>query len=185
VVDGPIRPGEPAGADRIILVPDAWQSLNGAGRDVVMTHELTHAVTRRDSTRQAPLWLSEGLAEFIAYRSVERPERELVAAAIQRVRTAGLPAHLPTSADFEAPGSADAAAYALSLLAARTIAEQHGTKELVRLFRAATGGQPAPMGALRNGDAAVDHFLADLLGTSRTQVVAAWRARLAALAQDG
>ncbi len=180
-VDGPIGPGRPAGADRIVLVPDAWRALTTTGREVVMAHELTHAVTRRTSLRQPPLWLSEGLAEFVAYRPVNRPERELVTAALQRVRDRGLPMDLPSSAEFEAAGPARAQAYALALLVARTIAERHGTDGLVSLFMAANGSSPVATGSLGEGDAMVDHLLKDLLGTSRAAVVSAWRARLAAL----
>ena len=65
--DGPLTPGERAGADRIVLVPGAWASLRPDGRDVVMTHELTHVAVRASTTRAVPLWLSEGFAELVAY----------------------------------------------------------------------------------------------------------------------
>lgn len=179
--DGPIGPGRPAGADRIVIVPGAWSALSGTGRDVVLTHELTHATTRRTSMRQPPLWLSEGLAEFIAYRDVDLPERDLVRPALDRVRSTGLPTDLPVAPDFDSAQGDLEVAYGQSLLAARTIADRHGADALVRLFRAVNDGDPVPGHAAVAADAVTDYFLASRLGTGRRSVVEAWRTRLAAM----
>ncbi|GAA6525752.1 hypothetical protein [Intrasporangium sp. DVR] len=183
-VDGPIAPGRAAGADRIVLVPTAWSALTGPGRDVVMAHELTHATTRRSSLRQPPLWLSEGLAEFIAYRTVDLPERDLVQSAVERLRAEGLPTDLPTSRDFESGPAGRAAAYGLSLLLARTIVEGHGTDGLVRVFRAVNGGALVPGHGRSDAEAVTDHFLRTVLGTDRRELVAAWRSRLSRLSTE-
>ncbi|MDV3221589.1 hypothetical protein [Intrasporangium sp.] len=180
--DGPIGPGSPAGADRIVLVPSAWSALSAVGRDVVLTHELTHVTTRRTSMRLPPLWLSEGLAEFIAYRDVDLPETEVVRSALGRVRSAGLPADLPTARDFDSVGGDLEVAYGQSLLVARTIADRHGTAALVGLFRAVNDGSALPGRVGEDADAATDHFLERRLGTDRHTIVEAWRSRLAVLA---
>lgn len=179
VVDGPIGPGQPAGSDRIVLVPSAWASLTPTGRDVVMAHELTHATTRRASQRQPPLWLSEGLAEFVAYQGLTLPERTAVAPALVRVRSEGIPAALPDDSAFD-PGSGPLdVSYGFTLVAARTIADKYGVAALVALFRAAAGTSAGD--APDDADAAVDRFLVERLGTNRHELTSAWQQRLAHL----
>jgi hypothetical protein len=179
--DGPIGPDHPAGADRIVVVPGAWSALTGVGRDVVMAHELTHATARRTSKRQPPLWLAEGLAEYIAYRDVELPERDLVRSALDRIRSTGPPAGPPGAPEFRSSAGELAAAYGLSLTLARTIADQHGTEGLVALFRAVNENEPDHGPLTADADQVTDQVLRNRLGTSRGEVVAAWQSRLAAL----
>jgi hypothetical protein len=140
VTDGPLQ-GRRAGADRVVVVPGAWSSLTAAGREVVLAHELTHVTTRaEESTHAVPLWLSEGLAEYVAYHGVRLPERTIVAPALEQARVTGVPAVWPDDAQFE-PGTGDlSAAYGVALLACRSIADRHGQAALVRLYRAAATG---------------------------------------------
>lgn len=179
--DGPLTPGEPAGADRIVLVPGAWTSLRPDGREVVMTHELTHVTVRSSTTRAVPVWLSEGFAELVAYEPIDLPEATVVAPALDRVRTSGLPAALPADADFDPGTQSLAAAYGLSLLALRTLADRYGTQAVVRLYRAAAGGIVEPAARLDDREAAVDDALRSTVGTTRSALVQQWQARLRAL----
>lgn len=179
--DGPLTPGEPAGADRIILVPKAWTSLRPDGRDVVMTHELTHVTVRGSTTRGVPVWLSEGFAELVAYTPIDLPEKAVVAPAVTLVRTTGMPSSLPTDADF-APGTPTLqAAYGLSLLAVRTLADAHGTRSVVDLYRAAAGGLAVPTGRLDDREGIVDDALRSTIGTTRGRLVMEWQERLRGL----
>ncbi|WP_404387205.1 hypothetical protein [Humibacillus xanthopallidus] len=180
VTDGPLRTGEPAGADRIVVVPQPWAGLSGAGRDVVLTHELTHATVRASTTRPVPNWLSEGFAEFVAYRSVPLAERDVVAPALDLVRGSGLPADLPADADFDPATQRLETAYGLSLLAARTLAERHGTPALVRLYRDAAGALPMPTSLLGDVEAITGRSL-EQIGTDRASLVRQWRGRITAL----
>lgn len=179
--DGPLTPGERAGADRIVLVPGAWTALRPAGRDVVMTHELTHVTVRAATTRAVPVWLSEGFAELVAYRSIDLPEATIVAPALDRVRAQGLPQALPADAEFEPGTRALPAAYGLSLLALRTLADAHGTQAVVRLYRAAAGGLDVPTSRLDDDEAAVDEALRSQAGTTRAELVAGWQRRIRSL----
>ncbi|MBC9823644.1 hypothetical protein [Terrabacter sp. MAHUQ-38] len=179
--DGPLTPGERAGADRIVLVPGAWTALRPAGRDVVMTHELTHVTVRSATTRAVPVWLSEGFAELVAYASIHLPESAIVAPALERVRAGGLPHALPADADFEPGTRTLPAAYGLSLLALRTLADAHGTHAVVRLYRAAAGGLDVPTSRLDDREAAVDAALRQQVGSTRADLVADWRQRIRAL----
>ncbi|GAA2746540.1 hypothetical protein GCM10009868_32390 [Terrabacter aerolatus] len=179
--DGPLTPGQPAGADRIVLVPGAWTSLRPDGRDVVMTHELTHVTVRASTTRAVPVWLSEGFAELVAYDPIDLPEATVVAPALERVRTSGLPAALPADADFEPGTQTLAAAYGLSLLALRTLADRYGTQAVVRLYRAAAGGLVEPTDRVDDREGAVDDALRSTVGTTRAALVQQWQARLRGL----
>ena len=184
--DGPIGPDQPAGADRIVVVPGAWSALTGVGRDVIVAHELTHATARRTSKRQPPLWLAEGFAEYVAYRDVDLPERHLVRSALDRIRATGLPSGPPGAPEFHSPSGDLAAAYGLSLTLARTIADRYGTDALVALFRAVNESEPGPGPLPADGDRATDQVLRSRLGTTMAEVVAAWQSRLSALvAQPG
>jgi hypothetical protein len=176
--DGPLTPGERAGADRIVLVPGAWASLRPDGRDVVMTHELTHVTVRASTTRAVPVWLSEGFAELVAYEPIDLPEATIVAPALERVRASGLPQALPADADFDPGTHALAAAYGLSLLALRTLADAYGTQAVVRLYRAAAGGLDVPTSRLDDREAAVDAALRSTTGTTRAALVTDWQARI-------
>lgn len=176
--DGPLTPGERAGADRIVLVPGAWTSLRPDGRDVVMTHELTHVTVRASTTRAVPVWLSEGFAELVAYEPIDLPEATVVAPALASARTAGLPGALPADVDFEPGTQTLAAAYGLALLALRTLADRYGTQAVVRLYRAAAGGLASPTDRLDDREAAVDDALRSVMGSSRTALVQQWQARL-------
>ena len=176
--DGPLTPGERAGADRIVLVPGAWSSLRPDGRDVVMTHELTHVAVRASTTRAVPLWLSEGFAELVAYEPIDVPEATVVASALDRVRSSGVPTSLPADADFDPGTRALPAAYGLSLLALRTLADAHGTRAVVRLYRAAAGGLDVPTDRLDDREGAVDEALGRTVDTTRAALVRDWQARI-------
>ena len=176
--DGPLTPGEHAGADRIVLVPGAWSSLRPDGRDVVMTHELTHVTVRAVTTRSVPVWLSEGFAELVAYQPIHLPEATVVAPALDRVRSSGPPQTLPADTDFDPGTHALPAAYGLSLLALRTLADRYGTPAAVRLYRAAAGGLVLPTSQLDDREAAVDDALGSVMGSTRSALLQAWQARI-------
>ncbi len=179
--DGPLTPGQHAGADRIVLIPGAWTALQPDGRDVVMTHELTHATVRAATTQTVPLWLAEGFADYVAYRRIDLPESVIVAPALKQVRDEGVPRALPTDADFDPSGGRLQTAYGLALLAVRTIADEFGTAGLVRLYEAAAGGISMPSAQAGDRDAAVALAFEQTLHTRESTVVRAWQTRIRGL----
>lgn len=182
VTDGPLTAGGPAGADRVVIVPGAWRSLTGTGRDVVLTHELTHVTVRATTTRAVPLWLSEGFAEYVAYRDVRLPESTIVAPLLEQVRQSGLPAGLPDAAAFAPANGALSTAYGEALCAVRTLVDLRGEAALVRLYRAAAGGLIPPHEQLGDSEAIIDDALLSTLGVSRGQLESDWRDRIRRLA---
>jgi len=150
--------------DRVIIVPGEFARLTATGRDVVLTHELTHVAAGTD---HLPVWLYEGFADYAGYRDAGLPVRVAAAELTAEVRAGRLPRSLPGPAAF-APNPQSPArlarAYQEAWLACRFIADRFGEGNLVRLYR----------DARRRG---VDQALASL-GLSAESLTAQWRGYL-------
>ncbi len=146
-----------ATADRVIVLPTGYARLSPAGRDVVITHELTHVATGATRGGRVPMWLSEGFADYVGYRHAGIAVRAAAAELAGEVRAGLLPSGLPGAADF-APGAPRLAqAYEEAWLACRYIAERFGERALVRLYGSDVGST---------------------LGLSPAELTAAWRDHL-------
>lgn len=162
---------DPSG-DRVVVNPGPFSRLGQLGRQVVLTHEVTHVATRRATGPSVPAWLAEGFADYVGYRGVELPlalsARELRA----DVRAGRVPDRLPLDSAFDGANPALAQAYEQSWLAVRHLVEVHGEEPVLRFYRA--------VGALRDADpaAAVEQALAAELGTTTAQLTEGWRAAL-------
>ncbi|WP_405781430.1 hypothetical protein [Streptomyces sp. NBC_00859] len=158
-----------APADRVIVNPEAYALLGSLGRQVVITHETTHVATRTATSTATPLWLSEGFADWVAYRDTGSTPRETAPELQRAVRGGRLPAALPTDADFGFSDGADrlARAYEGGWLACRMIAGQWGEQKLTDFYRA--------VGADGQRDGAVEKAMNDVLGTDPAAFTARWR----------
>ncbi|MFE2378826.1 hypothetical protein [Streptomyces sp. NPDC059398] len=163
-----------APADRVIVNPEAYAQLGGLGRQVVITHETTHVATRTATSAATPLWLSEGFADWVAYRGTGSSPQEAAPELQRAVRSGSLPATLPTDADFGFSDSADrlARAYEGGWLACRLIAEHWGEQKLTDFYRA--------VGAHGQRDGAVEQAMNEVLGTDPDAFTARWREYLRA-----
>ncbi|MFE6053854.1 hypothetical protein ACFQ6N_24145 [Kitasatospora sp. NPDC056446] len=131
-------PGAPrhTPADRVLVNPEAYGRLSGFGRQVVVTHEATHVATRADTRAWTPLWLSEGVADWTAYRDSGRTPRQIAPELARDVAAGRLPAALPADRDFAAGATGIAQAYEQSWLACELIARSYGPQRLVAFYRA-------------------------------------------------
>ncbi|GIH81515.1 hypothetical protein [Planobispora longispora] len=128
-----------ATADRVIILPGGYARLSEIGRDVVITHELTHVATGATRGGRVPMWLSEGFADYVGYAASGLAVRTVAAELAAEVRAGVLPARLPGPADF-APGAVRLAqAYEEAWLACRYIAGRYGERTLVRLYGSDVG----------------------------------------------
>lgn len=154
--------------DRVTVNPDAYRKLDDLGRRVVLTHETVHVATRAATTGQTPLWLSEGFADYVAYRSVDRTPRQAAPALARAVRSGDGPSTLPSAEDFAFSGDPErlARAYESSWLAVRLAAERWGVPALISFYEAAA---VSPASAF-----------AVVLGTTEPAFTADWRAYLRA-----
>jgi len=124
---GPRARHASAPADRIIINPQAFAELSPLGRQVVLTHELTHVATRADTTPLTPLWLSEGFADWVGYSATGLAPPKVAEELAADVRAGRTPRQLPSDADFATTSAGLAQAYEGAWLACRMVAEQWGS----------------------------------------------------------
>ncbi|MCD9142104.1 hypothetical protein [Streptomyces albireticuli] len=170
VTTGEVGGSGEAPADRIIVNPEAYGALGSFGRQVVLTHETAHVATRALTSAATPLWLSEGFADWTAYRGTGRTARQAAPELARAVAAGKAPRGLPTDADFGFAGESGrlARAYEEGWLACRMIAERWGEEKLVAFYRG-VGGRERRSGA-------VGAELRRVLGISQVEFTAEWRA---------
>jgi len=103
--------------------------------DRIVRHELTH-VALGDLDDGVPVWLAEGIAEYMGARTVPTDERRIPTVAVQRARK-GVSA-LPSSATFNGPDQAWN--YALAWMACDWIVATDGSARLWELMDALHDG---------------------------------------------
>ena len=118
--------GGRATGGRIVFAPGASEMSEDALR-VVVTHELFHLAARGATATDAPRWLTEGVADYVA-----RPAAPVPATA--RANTA-----LPTDAELDTPGTARSQGYDRAWWFARFVADVYGVDGLRRLYHRACG----------------------------------------------
>ncbi|MFF7329178.1 hypothetical protein ACIQU5_29925 [Streptomyces sp. NPDC090306] len=159
-----------APADRVIVNPDAYGILGALGRQVVLTHETTHVATRAHTGAATPLWLSEGYADWIGYRSADRTPREIAPELANAVAGGDAPTTLPTDKDFGFTSDSTelAQAYEGGWLACRLIADEWGEADLGAFYRS--------VGTHDRRAGAVEAALKDVLHTTPDEFTERWRA---------
>ncbi|MFD0371573.1 hypothetical protein [Streptomyces sp. NPDC059071] len=172
VTTGQIGGGPTAPADRVIVNPEAYGVLGDFGRRFVLTHETTHVATRVQTTAATPLWLSEGFADWVAYRGTGRTPAQAAPELARAVRAGRTPDALPDDKEFAfgGEGEAMARAYESGWLACLLIAERWGEERLTAFYRA-VGAHPQREGALEKA-------LKDVLDTTPEEFTAQWRGEL-------
>ena len=111
---------------RIVLAPGASAMSDSALR-IVLAHELFHLAARADTALDAPRWLTEGVADFVA-----RPPAPLPPGAAATTA-------LPGDADLDGSGPARSAGYDRAWWFARFVADTYGIDGLRRLYFHACG----------------------------------------------
>ncbi|MER6476409.1 hypothetical protein [Streptomyces filamentosus] len=161
-----------APADRVIVNPEAYDVLGDFGRQLILTHETVHVATRAHTSPATPVWLSEGFADWVAYRDTGRTPAEAAPELRRAVRAGNVPAALPEDADFGFGGDAEALAraYETGWLACAMIADRRGEERLTAFYRE-TGAHPGR-------DGAVESALHEILDTTPEEFTADWRAYL-------
>jgi hypothetical protein len=137
---------------RIVFAPGAADMSEPALR-IVLSHELFHYAARAETTRDAPRWLTEGVADYVARPHTALPE------------AAPLPTALPSDADLVAPGPLRSLAYDWAWWFAQFVADTRGAATLRALYRAVCG---------------VDHVdlpiaVRDMLHTDMAGILAGWQ----------
>ena len=154
----------------IYLNPRVFEPLGPVGRQIVLNHEATHVALDATSTG-LPLWLSEGMADYVALVGTPLPDAVLAAQIRDLVRKDGVPAALPGSAEFEGSNHDIGAWYEAAWLAVRLIAETYGDQALLDFYE-----ESEDAGHTRRA-------FRDVLGTTGNAFRRAWQAELAELAE--
>jgi len=157
----------PAG-ERIIVNPPNFAKLGTLGRDVVLTHEITHVASRAATTAATPTWLAEGFADYVGYLDTGVPVTAAAHELAVDVRAGRVPAALPTAADFAGSNPRLAQTYEMSWLACRLIAASTGRAGLVAFYRQVGAYHGAPA-------AAVEAALSARVHVSTAQFTRSWR----------
>jgi hypothetical protein len=167
---------QPAGA-RILINPTPYASLSPLGRRVVLTHELTHVASRTATTTATPLWLVEGLADYVGFQTTGLRTTTIAAELAARLRAGFIPTRLPADAQFRADAPDLGAQYQEAWLACRLIATRVGAAGLVAFYRDVGASDPASMSARAKSSeqaAAVDAALRERLHEDTAQFTRDW-----------
>ena len=139
---------------RIVFAPGA-ATMNDDDLRIVLRHELFHYAARADTAVDAPRWLTEGVADFVARPEAPRPGPGQAATLGQ----------LPTDADLDTAGTTRTLAYDRAWWFTRFVADRYGTATLHRLYERACGpGHPD-----------VETAVSETLGEDLDEVLADWR----------
>lgn len=141
-----------ASGQRIVFSPGAVAMSPEALR-LVLTHELFHYAARASTAADAPVWVTEGVADFVA-----RPM-------LPGVGGQSLPQALPTDADFAAPEPALSRAYDRAWLFTRYLADRYGPPTLRMFYLRAAGP----------GHTDTDTALREVLRVEPAEVLAGWQ----------
>ncbi|CFS03902.1 Uncharacterised protein [Mycobacterium tuberculosis] len=112
---------------RIVFAPGAAH-MSPAALRIVLGHELFHYAARADTALDAPRWLAEGVADFVA-RPKTPPPADAVSVALS----------LPSDTDLDTPGPQRSLAYDRAWWFARFVAAAYGTAKLRELYLATCG----------------------------------------------
>ncbi len=181
ITDGPFDRAGRAGADRVVVNPGAFSSLQSRGQQVVVTHETTHVAIRATTDRPVPLWLSEGMADYVGYRDAGVTRRQVAAALLERVRAGQGPAALPGAADFDPGRSTIAPSYNAAWLAVTRVVDRYGIDAMVR-FYLAVATTTDQSSASSDPEATTRAAFSSVLHTSQESFTREWLAYLAKLA---
>lgn len=180
VTTGEAGLGAAESADRVIVNPAGLGLLDDVGRDVVLTHEITHVATRATGTRDVPIWLSEGFADYVAYQGTDLPRDSVAADVLDQVRAGTGPTALPDVAAFDPVNGDIAPAYSGSWLAVDLLVRTYGEPAVIAFYRAVAAGTPDPLGGSPTPE---ERAFAEVLGTDQATFELQWQQYLAELAR--
>jgi hypothetical protein len=163
------RAGAGGEAIRIVVNPKA-ATLPSGSLQSVLEHELVHVATRSPDSA-APMWVEEGLAEWVSMRAHSGQRSGGTDELLLRVRGEGAPSASPADRRFDASANNLELAYAEAWLACRFIADRYSEARLGQFYAEMARGS------------SLDQASRSTLQLSGTELTAGWRAYLDRLAQ--
>jgi hypothetical protein len=138
-------------ADRILFAPGAPEMTDESLR-IVLRHELFHHAVREVTAADAPRWLTEGVADYLARPRDTTPAQDPATT-------------LPTDGDLDSAGPTRSQAYDRAWRFATYVADRYGPARLRALYLHACG----------TGHSDVAAAVRDTLGADLDEVLAGWR----------
>jgi hypothetical protein len=134
------------------------------------------------------LWLEEGFADFVAYQGSGLSTATVSADLLPSLRRGQVPAHLPTSQQFDPGRGPIAAAYVEAWLACKLIASSGDSTTMVNFYRTAAGlalqgGSTGAGTTASSTDAALATAFSSVVGTDQGAFELRWRAYLLSVAK--
>jgi hypothetical protein len=184
ITQGVIEPGRRAQGDRVVINPSAFTALQPSGRRVVMTHELTHVAARSSTTSPVPIWLTEGMADYIGYSGLDLPPERVASQLLARVRAGKGPTRLPTEVDFDPSRTKIGPSYSAAWLAVSRLVTLYGQARVVAFYRAVASS--ATTGSVVRLDPAerVALVFPTSFGVTEVRFVQGWKRYLRSLAHS-
>jgi hypothetical protein len=164
--------------DRIIVNPANFVRLDALGRQVVVTHELTHVASRAYTGPALPVWLVEGLADYVGYLDTGLPVRVAATELAAEVQGGHVPPALPANAAFAGNDPRLAQVYEEAWLACRLIVADFGQAALIRLYRTVGVAAASPGGNVSGPGSPLAAAMAGQLHLSLAAFTARWRSYL-------
>ncbi|MFZ2509559.1 MAG: hypothetical protein WAW85_00500 [Gordonia sp. (in: high G+C Gram-positive bacteria)] len=149
---------------RIVLSPAAAQ-LSATGLAVVLRHELFHVATRLSTAEQAPMWLTEGVAEYVGRRGTRASVTDLAPDLAVQVAAGRLPDTWPTDAAFSVDTAEARIAYQTAWSFAAFVADTYGDDRLKQMYLAVAQGDDTKIAAA----------LQQTLGETQDELITAWQ----------
>ena len=126
-----------ADADRVYVNPDALTRLSSSGLQVVLRHEVTHLAGQAQDP-DMPIWLAEGLAEYVAFKGTDKPAAEVARELAAEVRAGKVSPALPTGRQFDGPRLP--AVYQECWRAVTVLSRERGEAGVLRVYRRVLNG---------------------------------------------
>lgn len=117
---------------RVVIHPDLWGRASAPGRQVVLTHEVTHVALGQGGWPDVPRWVVEGSAEFTAYRRTELAPERIAPSVARRVRAGDGPTGPPSETQMAGPDG-----YSLAWTWCQYLVSRSGQAVFVRFVRRA------------------------------------------------
>ncbi len=159
------------GNERVWTNTPVMAGLSAAGRGIVLRHEMFHVAVGSASTNATPLWLEEGMAQYVGYLGSGVPITTAIGDVVADVRAGHLPTALPSDGQFS--GSQFAIAYESAYVAADMLARQYGQVALIRFYRLVASGAGS-------SSTNVASALGVVTGQGLAAFTSAWRTQLQA-----
>lgn len=150
---------------RIVLTPAA-ADLQTPALGVVLRHELTHVAVRGITSPGAPLWITEGVPEFVGRQGTYVRFADAAPELAERIRDGRVPAGLPGNRDFAIDSASAQIAYQSGWSVAAYVAGRYGPDKLKKLYQGVAASDD-----VKRQDAAI----VAALGVNRAELVRDWQ----------